>query len=202
MTGAMEERAPNWLLACTLLALVGVAVLLWAETQHLRPFYAVGDESRHVRSLVAISDGAPLQWRWTQGDIQRNGQWCWWQLAGSWPGKVLGLNLLVLGLELVLLATLAKRWWGAEAAAWALCADLCCADTWMRARSFLGFHWLPAELLLLAWLSGKVRSRWAALGWGLAAGFLVVDYEGYLVALPGLLLACLSLEPAFRKRWP
>jgi hypothetical protein len=192
---------PAWLLAATLATLLGVGLMLCWETQVSRPYYSVGDESIHVGDMLAISHGLPLQWRWTRGDLERNGQWCWWQAVGSGPGQVLRLTLLVFALELVLLALVARRWWGPEAAAWALCCDLLCADTWMRARSFLAFAWLPAELLLLAWLSGKVKARWAALLWGVAAACLVMDYEGALLALPGLVLACLTLEPGFRKRW-
>jgi hypothetical protein len=197
-----EEEAPAWLLAWTLLAVAATALLLWVETQSLRPFYAVGDESLLVRSLVAISQGGPMQWRMGHGDLERNALWWWWQWAGSGPGRLLGLGLLISCLELALLALLARRWWGAETAAWALCIDLLCADSWMRARSLMSFHWLPAEALLLAWLSGRVRSRWAALLWGAAAAGLLLDYEGALLALPGLVAACLSLEPGFRRRWP
>ena|GEM_PF-7018886 len=200
MSLGVAGRIPAWLLGATLAALLGVGALLWAETQVLRPYYSVGDESIHVADMLAIGHAKPLQWRWTRGDLERNAQWAWWRAVGSGPGRVLRLTLLVFALELALLAAVARRWWGPEAAAWALCTDLLCADTWMRARSFLAFAWLPAELLLLAWLSGQVRSRWAALLWGAAAACLVLDYEGALIALPGLLLACLALEPLFRRR--
>ncbi|HXB97793.1 MAG TPA: hypothetical protein VNZ54_07040, partial [bacterium] len=198
---AERPGVPAWLWAALLAALLGVGALLWAETQVQRPFYSVGDESIHVGDMLAISHGEPMHWRWTRGDLERNGQWCWWRAFGSGPGRLLRLTLLMFSLELVLLAAVARRWWGVEAAAWALCCDLLCADTWMRARSFLAFAWLPAELLLLAWLSGKVKARWAALVWGVAAACLVMDYEGALLALPGLVLACLTLEPEFRRRW-
>lgn len=196
------EGLPAWLLAATLAAVLGVAALLWAETQVLRPYYAQGDESIHVDEMLAISHGEPLHWRVGRGDLERNAQWLWWRAVGSGPGRLPGLTLLVFGMELVLLAVVARRWWGAEAAAWALCCDLLCADTWMRARSILAFAWLPAELLLLGWLGGKVRAGWSALAWGVAAACLVMDYEGALLALPGLVLVCLALEPEFRRRWP
>ena len=195
------NAAPRWLLALLFGALALVAVLLWAETQRLRPYYSVGDETFQVQSLVAIRAGAPLQWRWVQGDLQRNALYGWWRLTGSGPGRLLDLGLLVFAAELVLLALVATRWAGPTVAAWALLADLLCADTWMRVRSILSFQWLPAQILLLAWLAGKVRSRWAALLWSVAAACLVLDYEGALLALPGLIAVCLAQETAFRRRW-
>jgi hypothetical protein len=199
---AVPGRIPAWLLGWTALAVLAVSALLWMETQRWRPFYSVGDESLVARSLVAVSQGAPMQWKLGHGSLQRNALWCYWQLVGSGPGRILGLGLLVFGLELALLAAVARRWWGAEAAAWALCCDLCCANSWMWAHSIMSFHWLPAEALLLAWLSGKVRARWAALLWGAAAAGMLLDYEGALLALPGLLAACLALETDFRRHWP
>ncbi|MGH7442165.1 MAG: hypothetical protein ACREKE_05760, partial [bacterium] len=111
------------------------------------------------------------------------------------------LGLGILGLECLALWHLARRWFCTETAAWALLCDLLCAATWMRSRSILSYHWLPLELLLLALLSGRVRGLGGAVGWGLLAALLLVDYEGAQAALPGLFIACLWKEDGFRRRW-
>jgi hypothetical protein len=193
--------APRWLLAAVLVALSLVAALLWAETQRWRPYYSAGDESAEARVLVNAQAGQPLQWAWAQGGLRRGTQLAWLRLAGAGPGRMADLSVLAFGLELVLLAAVAARWIGSSGAAWAVLADLCCADSWMRARSIMAFSWLPAELLLLAWLSGKVRSRTAAAAWGAAAAALTLDWEGFSLALPGLLAVCLTQEPGLRRRW-
>jgi hypothetical protein len=183
------------------LAALLVGLLLWSETQRWRPFYSVGDEATHIRYMVQIEHGEPLHWRWAYSDLQRGAQYGWWRLAGSGPGSLGRLGLLIFAAELLLLGLVARRWMGPDAAAWALLADLACADTWLRARSVLTFEWLPAELLLLAWLSGKVRSRMAAVAWAAAAALLALDYEATLLALPGLVAVCLAQEEGFRRRW-
>jgi hypothetical protein len=171
------------------------------EVLVLRPGYGVGDETAQVRSLVALNQGRALQWLWAQGSLQRAGLWFWLRLGPTGLRSLHAPGLAALALETLLLWRLTRRWFSVEAAAWAVLADLLCAATWMRTRSILSHQWLPLELLLLACLAGGVKSRRGAFLWGAAGALMMLDYEGALAALPGLVAACLWQEAGLRKRW-
>jgi hypothetical protein len=194
--------APAWLGAAAAAAtLLALAQLAW-ELLVLRPGWGLGDESYVIRRFVSVAGGGPVPWHWAQGSLSQALLMLWLGLSGDSLGALHAPSFVLLCLEALLLWRLAARWISKEAAAWALLADFLCADTWMRDRSFLSHAWLPVELLALAWASGAVRGRGSALLWGLAASALVMDYDGGLVALPVLGLACLAMEREFRGRWP
>jgi hypothetical protein len=199
--GASSDLAPSWLAAALCISLALVLGQLALEVFVLRPGYGTGDETAQIRLLVGLSQGRPFEWRWAQGSLQRIGLWLWLCLSGSGLRALHVPGLAVLALEALCLWRLARRWFSREAAHWALLADLLCAATWMRGRSILSYQWLPLELLLLALLAGKVKGRWGALLWGACGAFLLLDYEGALVALPGLFMACVWQEEGLRRRW-
>jgi len=195
-----QDGLPAWLAWALGLVLLLVLVQAGLEVLVLRPGYGLGDETEQVRRLVNLGLGGSFEWRWAQGCLQRWTLGLWLGLAGDSLATLHLPGLAVLALEAWLLWRLAQRWLSPEAAAWAVLADLLCAATWMRARSILAYHWLPCELLALALLSGRVRGRAGAALWGAAGALLLLDYEGALAALPGLLLACLLLEPGLARR--
>ena len=193
--------APRWLTAALACGIGLFALQALVEVLLLRPGYGVGDETARILRTVTLDPANGMNFKFAQGALQSAALWLWIRAFGNSLRVLHLLNLGAMALEGFLLWKLARRWFSEEAAAWAVLADLLCAATWMRARSILSHVWLPAELAGLALLAGRVRSRRWALLWGAAAGALVLDYEGALVALPALFLACAALEPEFRRRW-
>jgi hypothetical protein len=116
-----------------------------------------------------------------------------------WDFRVLSLGALAL--ESVLLYRLALDMAGRRPALWALAANFACAQVFLRARFALSCTLLPAELLLFLTLMRREWGAAASLAFGAAAAFLLVDYEGWLVALPVLALYWACLDPRERPRW-
>lgn len=201
MRTAEEDRAPRALLwtvgAC---ALAVAALLLW-ETQVWHPCFAFGDEAAMAGVIARLYGGAPFHWTPLQGSVSWMISLLGLELTGPGPGRMALPCLAVFALELSLLWKVGCRWAGREAAAWAVLVDLVNANSWLRARTFLTFHALPAELLLMAWAAGKVRGPRGAALWGAALSLLLLDYEGALVALPFLALAVLANEAVLRAEW-
>jgi hypothetical protein len=194
------DASPAWLplaaacAACAAFLLVALDVGVW------HPGYAYGDERIVVCWLQNLREGAPLQWQFSRGCLTRTLQWLWVEAAGTDLGTLHTPGMAVLALEWLFLALVARRWFDDETAAWSVLAISLSAQTWVRARSLLAFQALPMESLLLALMAGKVRGRAAALVWGLAASLVFLDYDGALIALPAVWLACVALDAPFRKQ--
>lgn len=193
---APAPKALRWALA---VAAALVFALLLAETQWLRPGYGVGDETTQMRLLVAHWLGEPLALHWAQGSLHRLVLSAWIEGVGSGLGRLHVPGLAIFAVELAALWALAKRWFGEEAACWALLLDLLSASTWLRVRSLLTFQVVPLELLAFALASGRVRGWKGALALGAAASLLSLDYEAAMVAGPFVIVACAAHEPAFRR---
>lgn len=191
---------PAWLpwaaagAACAAFLLVLFDVSVW------HPGYAFGDERVEICWLQNLREGAPFLWEFSRGCLTRAAQSLWVRVDGCSLPTLHTPEMAALALEWLFLALVARRWFGDETAAWSVLALALSAQAWVWARSLLAFQALPMETLLFALLAGRVRGRWAALAWGLAASLLFLDYDGALIALPGLWLACAALDPKFRRQ--
>ena len=111
--------------------------------------------------------------------------------------------------ENLALYAIARRALSERAAAFALLVNAIAAFSILRLRSLLSYSISAAELtLLLALLPELSKLRLplrplAALAFGLAASLLLLDYEGWLLALPVLLLVGCSQpgEERLDMRW-
>jgi hypothetical protein len=190
---------PAWLpwaaalAACAAFALVLFDVGLW------HPGYAYGDERIEICWLQNMREGTPMAWEFGRGCLTRFAQWLWVRVNGADLASLHTPELAVMAMEFVFLALVARRWFGEEAAAWSVLALALSAQTWVWERSLLSFQALPMESLLLALLAGRVRGRLGALLWGLGASLVFLDYDGALIAVPALWLACAALDPGFRR---
>jgi hypothetical protein len=182
-----------WALGLTTLSLL-VYDALWRH-----PGYAFGDETIQIHYLQQIRDGGPFHLRWAQGGISRGIQLAWCALGGGRLGWIYVPGLVFLLLECGFLHAVARRWYGAEVADWAVLACLGAAFTWLRSHSLLSRQFLPAEVLFFCWASAWVRSRASAVLWAAAAALLVLDYEGALIAMPLAAVACAVHEPGPRR---
>lgn len=201
--GARGEAAPPWLLLAAALGALGAFLLVALDVSVWHPGYAYGDERDVLAWIQHQREGAPLIWQFSRGCFSMSAVKAFVALNGTDLASLHTPQLLSLALEWLFLALVARRWFGEEAAAWALLALCVSAQTWLRARSLLAFQFLPMETLALALAAGRVQGRPAALAWGLAAGLLFYEYDGAFIAVPGVWLACVALDPGFRRqaRW-
>ncbi len=183
-------------MAAAVLAYLTLAcdVSLW------HPWYAYGDERLLVCRLEDLREGARFLWRFGRGDLSLALLWGWVRLAGPGMARLHVPDLVLAALEWAALTLLARRWLGREASWFALLALTLCAQTLVRERSLLAFQALPAEAALLGLSAAWVRGRPGAVLWGLAAGCAFLDYDGSLIAVPGMMLAAAAFEPGFRAR--
>lgn len=113
----------------------------------------------------------------------------------------LPVMLMFLG-ECGLLWWLGKRLFSERAGAWAVLACALAAFTWLRVRNVVAYCAVPPGILVLLASVLLVKSRKAAFLAGLAAGFFCLDYDAWILALPGLACAQAQESPAPRKLLP
>ncbi len=101
--------------------------------------------------------------------------------------------------ECAALSALTKRWAGERPAVWAVLVNCLAAFSLTRGASLLSFSMTPLELclLLLALPRATKHSGWA-LVWGALVALFAVDYEGALLAVPGLGVAFALARPKAR----
>jgi hypothetical protein len=191
---------PAWLLWATLAGLASAYALVLFDVSLWHPGYAYGDERNIIWWLQSLREGASLSWKFGRGCLSLRALWLWVEVNGTGLAGLHTPQMAALALEWLCLALVARRWFGEEAAAWSLLAAAVSAQAWVSARSLLSFQALPMETLLLAALAGGVRSRTAALAWGAASALLFYEYDGAFIAVPAVWLACVALDPAFRRR--
>ena len=195
----IERERPweRWLLAAVV---IGFALLAFAEVAHWRPGFARTDETELVSYEQMGREGTPWEYEVFKGCIFRRLLSVILSLTGP---SMLALHFLTWGamlLEAWLLLRLGRALLSRRAALWALLAGLACATTFLRSRSLLAYAILPAELLLAL---AFIARRWGALGslaYGAFAAFMLSDYEGWVFALPMLLIFWLREEPQNRPQ--
>ena len=191
---------PAWLPWAAAAAAGAAFLLVLVDAGLWHPGYAYGDERFEISWLQNLREGAPMTWVFGGGCLTRAAQWAWVALNGPSLAALHTPELAVLAAEWLCLVLVARRWFGEEAAAWSLLAAALSAQTWTRARSLLAFQALPMETLLLALASGRVDSRARALAWGGLAGLVFLDYDGALIAVPGIWVACVAMDRGFRRQ--
>ena len=150
-------------------------------------FYQVGDAADHWRHWLRFSGGAwtrLLQW----GLLAAGGDWRWVYL----------LNAASLTLGAWGLWTLARELGGEAAAAWAV--GLMCSSPFffLQARTLFSYVQVTAAALGLVLALRRPLGKGAAFVLGVAAALLWLDYEGWLLVLPGA-AAAWALTPRHRR---
>jgi hypothetical protein len=176
------------------------ASLLILDLLVWHPGYSFFDEGLSLAYVQQYFEGQALPLELFKGCLHRDAVAMGMALLGKNLETWRLLTLGALGLESLLLLELGKRWIGERAGLWAAGFNLCCALTFLRARSLLAYTVLPLELLFLLWLLPRARSGWASLLWGSATALALCDYEGWIFALPVLALAWFLAAGSQRPR--
>jgi hypothetical protein len=190
---------PETLLAafCVLAALL----FSLAEFGLLHPGAAWPDELSNLQLIQEWREGAALPLSFFKGCLHRYAMaFC----AGHGRASLLRLHWPALAAflaESAALHVLGRRYFSERAGAWAVALNAAAAFTLFKLRSLLSYGFLPAELLLLLVALPHLGRAWAALLAGLAAGLLLLDYEGWALALPLLFLAAAALPRGRRPSW-
>jgi hypothetical protein len=192
---------PAWVVPAAVLGALLAFLVVAFDSLAWHPAWSYGDERIEVAKAQALREGAPLRLRLTGGCLTRAVQQVWYRWAGTGCDTMHLPEVFALLLTWLCLAVLAKRWFSEESAAWSLAAAAVSAQAWVWGRSLLSFQLLPLEILALGLAAGAVRRGWAGFLWGCAGACLALDYDGALVAVPGLALTCLVFEPEYRKRF-
>jgi hypothetical protein len=176
-------------------ALLAVAAL-WALLETFGPRgFALRDESMVLAGAKRFAEGGGWNPAWGRGSLTR---WLQYRLMalGSWRFLHIPILLAVVS-QSALFARLGRRLGGPRVAQGALLAGVLSAAFLVQARSLLPFAVLPC-LLALSMLGLLRGGAWAAAG-GFVAALGLLEYEGVLLALPGL--AAMSLfEPHLKDR--
>src|SRR6185369_2713897 len=133
-------------------------------------------------------EGLALPLSFAKGCLQRM------VLAFSASGFTWGLyvpGFLAFAAECLLLGLLGRRLFSSRAGLWAVTACSLSAFTFLRLRSLLSYSIFPCELLLMMYLTLKVRSFWPTLMVGFASAVMLLDYEAWIFGLAALGLAFL-----------
>ncbi|HTB21154.1 MAG TPA: hypothetical protein VK914_00455 [bacterium] len=148
-----------------------------------RPGFAAYDEESFLDQIQAWREGHPLILRFGLGSLYRG--------LGVLLVQAGGPHLFLLRLP-ALAAVLAEAcllyFWlrdkiGERGALWAALADLVCTATFARGASLLAASLMPAAFLLGVVACERLRRPWQSALWGLAVGFMLLDYEGWAGAL-------------------
>jgi hypothetical protein len=177
------------------------SIVLAADCLRWHPGFSYFDEGLSVAYIQLRFEGRSLPFELFKGCVHRGLVFLWLTLCGKNLEAWRLFNLGVLGSECALLYALGKRWISGRAGLWAACFNLCTALSFLRARSLLSYVLLPLELLLLLWIMPRARRRLDSILWGGAAALLLVDYEGWIFALPVLLLAWFVSPQGARPAW-
>jgi hypothetical protein len=182
--GGLSPREKRALLLC-----LAVPILLvgWVRLGPV-PGWASVDEAGQVARLQLLREGWPLPWRLGGGSLHLRLQAGWMALWGWRVESLLSFGWMIYLAESALLFKVARAWAGPRAALWAVVVNAFSAVTFTRLGSLLWFQVLPLQWLLLAALLPWAKHPARALVWGLLAGLFLLDYEGWLLALPGLAL--------------
>jgi len=194
------DEMPTWLPWAAAVGVLAAYLLVVFDVSMWHPGYAYGDERISMCWLQDLREGRPLTWQFSRGCWTRCLQWLWIRWNGASLQTLHTPELAGLAVEWLALVLLARRWFSDEVAAWSALALAVSAQTWVRARSLLSFQALPMESLMLALAAGRVKGRFSALVWGLAAALLFLDYDGTLIAIPCVWVACVAFEEPFRRQ--
>lgn len=199
LSASMPREKPweRWLLA---LALAAFSALAWLEVRQWRPGYARTDETEALGYLQLWREGLPLPIELFKGTLHHHAEALVLWAAGPSILALHGLVWAAMAAELWLLLGWGRALLGRRAALWALLACLACGFSLLRSRSLLSFAVMPFELLAMMSLMNRVRGRLGSLLYGAAAALLLADYEGWMLALPVLLLLWSRLDPCGRPR--
>jgi hypothetical protein len=167
---------------------LGFAALLLLDSGLWHPGFSYFDEGPNVIYVQQGLEGGRFSFELFKGCIHRNLVILVMQIFGPSLGAWRAFTLLALGLETLLIGLVARRLNNSKAGVWAACFNLCCAVTFLRARSLLSYSLLPLELLSLIWLLPHMRKSYLAFAWGAVAAFMLSDYEGWIFCLPVLAL--------------
>jgi hypothetical protein len=179
-----------------LLAMLWPAVVA-AWSQHWSPGIAAPDELSQVAWIANAAKGLMPQPRFTSGYLV----WAYTAALGRWlPANATLVQLLpslAVGLEGLLLAKVGGALGGPRAGLAAALVNAAAAQTLLRARTLLAFTYMPLELLLMVVLAEKLARPFWALAWGLLLSLILLDYEAWPVAWPGLLWLASRRRPAW-----
>jgi hypothetical protein len=162
------------------------------------PGVGAPEELFFLTRLQLASQGAALPWLFGRGSLYSRLLALSLKIGGEHLAALQFPNLLLFALESLLLWRLAKARWGGLAPLFAVLANLCCAFSFLRARTLFSYADTPALLLGMLWLLPRCRSWAAALAFGLACALALLDYEVWLLAPAILALAWLRQESASR----
>jgi hypothetical protein len=181
--GDSDEKASRLEGGLLLAALGFYAIALPLCGAIFRPGYALYDEEGLLDQVQGWREGHALILRFGWASLYRGLD----VLLVAAGGPHLFLLRLPAMLAVLAEAGLLYFWLrdkvGERAAVWAALADLVCTATFARGASLLGSCLLPAAFLLGAVCCERLRRPWQAALWGLAAGLMLLDYEGWTGAL-------------------
>lgn len=152
----------------------------------LRPGFVIADEQGMVDAVQWWRETGQMVWR--EGNAAPLRLVIGWLTRWGGPSLVwfhLPSILAVLA-EPLLLFLWVRPHFGERAALWAALADLASTVTFARGRAILSPSPCPALLLGLALWADQNRRAWQAALWGLLAACGLFLYEGWALALAGL----------------
>lgn len=194
-----ELRTQAWERWSVAMAFGYAATLILLARLQLWPGWASVDEEAVLAWLRSIQEGAWPPFRLGQGWLH---QWLLALGCGTFGWDATGARLTAFTIFLAgcaALGLLTKRWAGERAAAWGLLVHVFAAFSLTQGASLLSFSLTPLQvcLMLLALPYATGRALWALL-WGAMLALLAADYEGWLLAIPGLALAFVWQRPTRR----
>jgi hypothetical protein len=186
-----SEKAAKWA-AFSVYALLAAWTLF--QTSLLRPGVPAWDQFYNFKLIQLAHEGQPWPLRAMSGALYLGALDLSIWLFGKNSFAYFLPNLLLLGLESLLLWQIARQRFNPGTALGAVCFNLLSVYTLTRAGSLYSYVALPCELLFLILTIPHCRRPWSSLLWGMAAALVSLDYEGWIIGYPVLALAFWATE--------